>query len=416
MASLPASGRTLSAWAPALRSRNFRLFWFGQLISTAGTALQVVAEGYLIYQITGSTFWLGMVGLLALLPVVPVSFMGGLLIDRVPRRKLLLATQGCLMLQAAVFGLLVLSGRLQLWHIIVLYSIFGALLAIDHPARRAFLVELVEPGDLANAVGLNAVLFNVSSLVGYAVAGLLIAAVGAGVTMMVNSVTYLAPIVALSLIRVADVAAERHQSGQPRQPFFTALMQGIVAVWQQPTILGAISLMAVVGGLAWPVFGMMPAYAEEVLQVGAVGLGILLASGALGSVAGTVAVARLGAHRRGATLTLVSFGLPPLIVAFAFAQSLLWACLVLVLVGALLLILQSLAITLVQLNIDDRVRGRVMSLYSQIHAGADTLSNVAIGSLAVAVGLPTALAMGGMAALAYAGALRWRMPSVRRLD
>jgi predicted MFS family arabinose efflux permease len=321
-----------------------------------------------------------------------------------------------LLLQAAAFGLLALSGRLQLWHIIVLYSLFGAVLAIDHPARRAFLVELVDADDLANAVGLNAVLFNVSSLVGYAAAGLLIAAVGAGVTMLINAATYLAPIVALSLIRVADVAAERHAPGQTRQPFWTALLQGIVTVWQRPTILATISLMAVVGGLAWPVFGMMPAYAEEVLHVGAVGLGLLLAAGALGSVVGTVAVARWGVHRRGATLALVSLGLPLAVVAFAFAPSLGWACLVLVLVGALLLILQSLAITLVQLNIEDRVRGRVVSLYSLLHAGADTLGNVAVGSLAVVAGLPAALALGGLAALAYAAALRWWAPAVRRLD
>jgi len=130
--------------APALRSRNFRLFWIGQIISTIGTSLQVVAEGWLIYELTQSTFWLGMVGLLALIPVLPISLLGGVLIDRVPRRKLLIATQVGLLAQATVFAVLALSGRLELWHIIVLYFIFGALLAIDHPARRAFLVELVD--------------------------------------------------------------------------------------------------------------------------------------------------------------------------------------------------------------------------------------------------------------------------------
>src|SRR5690606_33675604 len=133
----------LAALAPALQSRNFRLFWSGQIISNLGAALQVVAEGYLVYQITESTFWLGMVNFIGLLPVVPIALLGGVLIDRLPRRRLIMATQVGLMLQAAVFGLLVLSGRIELWHIIVLYSLFGSLLAIDHPARRTFLVELV---------------------------------------------------------------------------------------------------------------------------------------------------------------------------------------------------------------------------------------------------------------------------------
>ncbi|MEZ4582578.1 MAG: MFS transporter [Caldilineaceae bacterium] len=192
-------GRTLPAWQaralaalPALRSRNFRLFWTGQIISTIGTSLQVVAEGYLVYELTQSTFWLGMVGLLGLLPVLPISLLGGVLIDRVPRRKLIMATQVGLMLQAAVFGALAVSGALQLWHIIALYFVFGALLAIDHPARRAFLVELVDEDELANAVALNATVFNLSSLIGYALAGLIIAPRWAQ-DHAANALTYVAP-------------------------------------------------------------------------------------------------------------------------------------------------------------------------------------------------------------------------------
>ncbi|HXF63798.1 MAG TPA: MFS transporter, partial [Caldilineaceae bacterium] len=208
LAVVPPAPRGWMRLAPALRSRNFRLFWLGQLISVTGTSVQVVAEGWLIYNLTQSTFWLGMVGLLGLLPVLPISLVGGLLIDRLPRRTLILATQTGLLLQAAVFGLLAATGQLQLWQIIALYFVFGALLAIDHPARRAFLVELVEPDDLASAVALNATVFNFSSLIGYMLAGVMIAAVGAGPTMLFNALTYLAPITALLLIRVPNRPAE----------------------------------------------------------------------------------------------------------------------------------------------------------------------------------------------------------------
>lgn len=402
--------------APALSSRNFRLFWLGQLISIVGTSVQVVAEGWLIYDLTGSTFWLGMVGLLGLLPVLPVSLIGGVLIDRVPRRKLILITQVGLMAQAAVFGALALSGRLQLWHIIALYFVFGALLAIDNPARRAFLVDLVEPEQLASAVALNATVFNFSSLIGYALAGVMIATLGAGTTMIFNAVTYLAPIIALSLIRVRDVGADSRGDRARAGSLKSSIWEGVQTMLRQPSILGAITVMAVAGGMAYPVFGMMPAFAQDVLGVDAIGLGILMAAGALGSVLGTVLVARLGNRLRGRTLLTTGLMLPVLVAAFAATRQLWVSSLVLVALGAVLLMVQSLAITLVQLHIADRVRGRVMSLYSLMHAGSDTAGNVMVGTAAVVLGLPWALAAGGaLAALCVLGVRLW-LPGVRQLD
>ena len=314
-------------------------------------------------------------------------------------------------------ALLVLAGDIQLWQIILLYFVFGALLAIDHPARRAFLVELVDEDELANAVALNATVFNLSSLIGYALAGVLIAAVGVGATMMFNSMTYVAPIVALLLIRVPDVVADRRLGGgSAGTPFRQAIWEGMVALMRQPHILGVMSLMAVVGGLAFPVFGMMPAFAEEVVQAGSIGLGLLLAAGALGSVLGTVAVAKLGVRRRGRTLTVASIALPLAVLVFGFTTSLWLACMLLVVIGLALLVLQSLAITLVQVQTDNAVRGRVMTVYSQLHAGADTMSNVAVGSMAVYTGLPAALALGAAISLVYAVGLRLALPAVSRMN
>jgi MFS family permease len=411
---MSASRSTTSGWAtlaPALRSRNFRLFWIAQIVSTVGTSLQVTAEGYLVYQLTESTFWLGMVNFIGLLPVIPLAFVGGVLIDRFPRRKVIIITQIGLMLQAAVFGLLILSGRIQLWHIIVLYFVFGSLLAIDHPARRAFLVELVPQSELANAVALNATIFNISSLVGYAFAGFVIAAIGPGGAMLVNAATYTAPMLALTAIRIVD---RRYETAV--QPMKQALSAGLRTLWQQPALLGVISVMAVVGGLAWPIFGLMPAYAEEIMGVGAVGLGILLAAGALGSVLGTAVAARFGVRRRGRTLTACGFLLPFLVVGVAFSQSMWMAIPFLVAAGLVLLVLQSLAITLVQVHIPDNVRGRVMTIYSMLHAGADTGGNVIVGSLATVVGLPVALTIGAGLALGYSAIVWLFMPVVRRLE
>lgn len=400
-----------TAVAPALHSRNFRIFWLVQIVSTTGTALQVIAEGYLIYQLTDSTFWLGAVGFMALLPVVPISLLGGILIDRVPRRKLIIATQAGLLLQAGAFSLLALTNTIQLWHVIVLYFVFGALLAIDHPARRAFLVDIVPLEDLANAVALNATLFNIASLVGFALGGVLIATIGVGGTMLVNTATYLFPIVGLSLVRVADVGQDREQ-----QTFGVALTEGFMTLWRQPVLLGVIGLMAVVGGLAYPVIGLMPAYAEEVMCVDAIGLGILLASSAFGSVLGTFGAAKLGGRQRGRNLVLAALALPLLISAVALAPNIVIACLALVAVGFALLLLQSLAITLVQIHTPDRVRGRVMTIYSMLHAGSDSGGNLLIGTLAVPLGLPLALTLGAGAALLFAVGLRVALPGVQHME
>lgn len=430
MAAVTAAASGWGKMSPALRSRNFRLFWLGQLVSVIGTSVQVVAEGWLIYDLTGSTFWLGMVGLLGLLPVLPVSLVGGLIIDRVPRRKLILATQIGLLLQAAIFGFLAYSGQLALWHIIVLYFVFGALLAIDNPARRAFLVELVPSEDLANAVALNATVFNMSSLIGYALAGFLLASMGAGVTMLFNAATYLAPIAMLMMIRVRDVGADvavdvnasvgmpnTHDAAQGgKKGMQGALLEGVYELLRKPELLAMISLMAVVGGLAYPVFGLMAAFAEEVIQVDTIGLGVLMAAGALGSVIGTFAVAQLGHQQRGRSLVVVALLLPLTVVLFTLARTLWLGCLILVLIGIALLIVQSLTITLVQLHIPDRVRGRVMSVYSLLHAGSDTMSNVAVGAVAVWLGLPLALAVGAMLAFCYAVGIALFIPAIRQFD
>lgn len=398
--------------APALKSRNFRLFWLAQIVSTIGTSLQVVAEGWLIYQITESTLWLGLVGFFGLLPVVPISLLGGLLIDRVPRRKLIIITQSGLLLQALLFAWMATHIQMTPWHLVGLYFIFGSIIAIDHPARRAFLVDLVETDDLANAVALNASLFNVSHLVGFGLSGFLLAAIGAGGTMTLNGLSYILPILALSQIRVP----ERAREDDKRPSLQTALSEGVLTLWRKPAILGAIGLMAVVGGLAWPVFGLMPAFAEEVLQVNTVGLGFLLAAGTAGSLVGTAVVAQLSIRNKGRNLLGTALILPVAVFLFAFSKNMGAALATAVLVGIGLIVVQSLAITLVQLNITDQVRGRVMSLYSMVHAGADTMSNVVVGAAAVSLGLPLALAVGGGIALLFGLGMVVAVSELRRLE
>lgn len=394
---------------PALHSPAFRRFWFAQLISTFGTALQVVAESWLIYHVTGSVFWLGMVGFLSLLPVLPVSLFGGLLIDRLPRRKIILVTQSCLLLQATVFGLLATLGVLQLWHLILLYFVFGAILAVDHPARRAFLVELVPNDDLVNAVALNAMLFNFSTFIGYAAAGVLIATVGAGLAMLLNAATYLAPILVLLSLQVGNDAADRVSTQTGAAPVASGMNDGLRLLWQQPALLAVIGIMAVVGGATNPVFALMPAYAPQVLQIDARGLGVLLAAGALGSLLGTLITGQLPPERQQRLLFPTALLLAAQVIVFSYLRTFWGACLLLILIGAVMLLLQSLAITKVQVAIPDRVRGRVMTIYSIIHAGSDSGGSMVVGWMALYTTLPVAIRVA--AALAAIGIILLRYVS-----
>jgi predicted MFS family arabinose efflux permease len=264
-----------------------------------------------------------------------------------------------------------------------------------------------------------------SSLIGYALAGFMLAGLGAGVTMLFNATTYLAPITMLLLIRVRDISADLPAANDEHKPVQGtllagarqgALLEGARELLRKPELLAIISLMAVVGGLAYPVFGLMAAFAEEVMQVDTVGLGVLMAAGALGSVIGTFAVAYTGHQQRGRTLAVVATLLPLAVALFSIVRTLWLSCLILILIGVALLIVQSLTITLVQLHIADRVRGRVMSIYSLLHAGSDTIGNVVVGAAALWWGLPLALAVGAGLALCYAIAITLVIPAMRGLD
>jgi MFS family permease len=374
-----------------------------------GTFLQVVAESWLIYQLTDSTLWLGVLGVVGLLPVVPVAFLGGALADRVPRRRLIMVTQLGLLIQAAIFGVLVATGNISVWSIILLDFVMGALYAVDQPARQAFLPELVAEVDLPNAIALNSAVFQISRVIGQAAAGMLIATIGAGGTMLLNAITFVAPVLALRLIQVGDVRPDTTQSS-----LGAALSEGVVSLYRRPTLLGTISLMVTVGGLPLTISLMMPAFAADVARTGAMGLGFLLAAGAAGAVLSTFLVTRIHQGQRGHAVLASSLLLPLSLIGFALSRSLLVACLILVVVGLLQSVLHAMSTTLVQVGVPDRVRGRVMSLYGMLIIGVPKLAAVLVGGLAESLGLPLTIALSSVLALLYVLGLHLFMPSVRR--
>ncbi len=374
-----------------------------------GTFLQVVAESWLIYQLTGSTLWLGVLGVVGLLPVVPIAFLGGALADRVPRRKLIMVTQIGLLAQAAVFGLLVATDNISVWSIIILDFVMGAFYAIDQPARQAFLPELVAEADLPNAVALNSAVFQLSRVLGQAAAGVLITTIGAGGTMLLNAATFLAPVVALAMIRVKDVRADAVPAS-----LGSALSEGVISLYRQPTLVGTISLMVTVGGLPLAISLMMPAFATEVTQTDAMGLGLLLAAGAVGAVLSTFVVTKIHQGQRGHAVLVSSLLLPLSMIAFSASRSMPVACLILLCVGLIQSVLYAESTTLVQMGVPDRVRGRVMSLYGMLIIGVPKLTGMLIGGLAERTGLPLIIALSSALGLLYVLGLHLLMPSVRK--
>ncbi len=414
MTETPASQSLSTFWtklSPALASRDFRLFWVSQIVSTTGTFFQLLAERWLIYEMTQSAFMLGVIGFIGLIPVIPISFLGGFIIDRVPRRKLLLITQSGLLLQAIVFATLVYSGQIRVWHIIFLDFVLGSLAAIDQPARQSFLTDLVGKKDLADAVALNSILFHFTRTLGFTTSGLIIASIGASGAIILNAFTYLAPIVALLLIQTEGIGSDKGKA-----PLKSALSEGLRVIWKSPPVLGVISLIAIAGGLSWPVYGLMPAFVEEVLQAGPIALGGLLGISGLGALLGIFVMSHQKHRKRGHQIMAAGLATPLLMLGFAASRTVVIAGVFSFVYGLSQLILQTMANTLIQINIPDYVRGRVMSVYTLLNAGMPAFAGIVVGAGANFIGLPMAFTISGAVALAYVVFVYVVIPSVRHLD
>jgi len=372
----------------ALRNPAFRRFWTAQLLSQSGAWMQTTAQSWLVYRLTGSALALGATWFLPLLPVIPLTLLGGALADRVPRRRLVIFTQSGLLLQALILTVLTARGVIQVWHIIALEFVLGALGSLDVPARQTLLLEIVGPADLANAVGLNAAAFNAARVIGPALAGILIAQVGEAGCFGVNAASF--SVVILTLLRL-------------RLPFPAALsrrgsLRGSVAAGadylrRQPTLLRLIGILSLCG-LVFAPYVIVPVFAREVLHVDATGLGLLMAAVGAGAVGGGLVAAGSRAARRlplliGASLV---FGLSQ--IAFALSSTFALSALLLAVGGAAFVMSQALTNTLVQLQTPDELRGRVLGFYTLLTIGAGRFGGLLIGAGASAWGAPLALSVG----------------------
>lgn len=396
----------LPAGLRALGHRDFRLFWCGQLVSLIGTWMQSVGQAWLVLELTNSPFRLGVIGALQFGPILLFSFLSGAISDRVRKRRLLLGTQTALMLQAFTLAVLVGSGHVQFWHVAVLAALYGLATTLDMPSRQSYIAHLVPRGDLMNAIALNSAVFNGARVVGPAVAGLLVARYGTAAAFLMNGLSFLAVLAALTAIRTEGAPSPRRGVGLRAE-----IAEGVRYAAGTPRVALVMGLLVVVSLFVVNMNVLVPLIARDVLHEGAHGFGLLMAALGVGAVAGALAVAAL------------SVGRPPLgmVVGPALAAAALLLLLstarhfgptaaVLVALGFAQIVFMTSCNTTVQIAVPDELRGRVMGLYALVFAGMTPIGALIMGTVAEHWGVSRACAVGGGAGLLLILALTvaWR--------
>lgn len=396
----------------ALRHRNFRLYWVGGLVSLIGTWMQIVAQGWLVYKLTGSSALLGLVTFVGSMPTFIISVPAGVWVDLYPKRTILLVTQTLSMVLAFALAGLVMTNTVAVWHILVLSALQGVVNAIDAPARHTIVPELTTRDEMMNAIALNTIAFNGARVIGPAVAGILVGITGEGLAFFINGVSFMAVIIALIMIHLPA-----RTTATARPPLWQTAAEGLNYIRVHPTILALISMMAVTSLFGLSYNTLMPVLAGEVLGVGATGYGLMMSAIGVGAVLGGFSLATLGNFRaKGALLTTGSLLFPFTLFIIAGSQWIPLVVVALLVAGWASVSHAVLTNALLQSSVPDELRGRVMSIYQLVFFGFFPLGSLWAGYLAEHVGAPAAIAIGAVISLAYAIFIFIRAPRVRALE
>jgi MFS family permease len=392
----------------ALRHRNYQLFFGGQLISLIGTWMDQIAESWLVYRLTGSALLLGTVAFAGQIPVFLLAPVGGALADRYDRRKILIATQSTMMALTFVLAFLTLSHRVQVWHVMTLAALMGVVNAIDLPARQAFVADMVSRADLVNAIALNSSMFNGARVVGPALAGIVVAAIGEGWCFFANGVSFLAVIAGLAMMKM-----ERPRKAIEGSPLEN-IIEGFRFVAQSTPVRALMLLLGLVSFTAMPYAVLMPLFADKILHGGAQALGLLMGCSGIGALAGAVTLAmRKTVHGLGTWVAASCAAFGVVLMLFSFSRALWLSCVLLVPVGFCMMIQMASSNTLIQSMVPDRLRGRVMSVYAMTFMGMAPLGALLAGSLAHTLGAPLTVGIGGLVSILGAAVFGLKLPALR---
>jgi MFS family permease len=393
----------------ALRHRNYRLFFSGQLVSLVGTWMQQVAEAWLVYRLTGSAALLGVAGFASQIPVFLLATIGGTVADRANRHRILVITQTTSMVLPLILATLVFTGHVHVWHVFALAATLGVVNAFDVPARQAFVVEMVGKEDLVNAIALNSSIVNGARTIGPAVAGVLLAAVGEGWCFLINGLSYVAVITGLLLMKLPARDKQIHPP-----PALADTVEGFSFVRRSPPVRDLLLLVGLVSfaGMSYSV--LMPIFADSILHGGPKGLGLLMASAGFGSLCGALSIASRSSTRglgRVVALSALTFGVG--LMVFALSRAFWLSAALLFVVGMSMITQAASTNTLIQSMVPDALRGRVMAVYAMMFMGMSPIGALLQGALAERIGAPHTLVIGGFICVVGAIVFNIRLPALR---
>jgi MFS family permease len=379
------------------------------MISLVGTWMQNVAQAWLIYRKTGSMVMLGGISFCGQIPIFLLSPVGGIVADQYPRQRVVIATQTASMLLALALAALTLTDTVQIWHIFVLSALLGAVNAFDVPARQSFIVEMVERTDLMNAIALNSSMFNVTRVIGPAIAGILVAWIGEGWCFFVNGVSYIAVIVGLLLMHLAP-----HQPVPRTGSPVAHVIEGFRFVIANRPIHALLMLLGIASVTGMPFTVLMPVFADRILHGGPKALGWLTGCSGVGALAAALLLAgRQTLKGLGGWVATASTTFGAGLVIFGFSRAYWFSGAILVLVGFSIMLQMGASNTLIQSMVPDHLRGRVMSVYSMMVLGMAPFGGLLAGLVADRLGAPITVAIGGVVCL-FAAAIFWtQLPEIR---
>lgn len=380
------------------------------LISLIGTWIQTVAQSWLVFQLTHSTFLLGLVGFLGSLPVFLLSLFGGVVADRINKRSILIFTQCAFMVLAFSLGLLTQRKLITPPQIMFIAVLNGIVMAFDAPTRQAFVVELVGRENLLNAIALNSVAFNSSRVIGPAVCGILVASIGMSGCFYINAITFLAVIIALLLIRFNNISRKKVNS------LLDDLLEGLSFIRKNRVILVLITMVAITSlfGISYVVF--MPVFAHEILKVGIKGLGLLMSAAGAGALFAGLMLARTGDFKyKGSLLILSTIIFSLSLVLFSLSKIYLLSLIALIIVGGASVTAISLINTLLQVLVPDELRGRLLSVFMFTFAGIMPLGSLIAGTLAHFIGVSLTIFIGAVTCTVFFITINILYPEIRNI-
>ena len=395
-----------------LKYRNYRLFFSGQSISLIGTWIQMIAMGWLVYRLTNSAFMLGLVGFVGRLPTLFISPFAGVIADRWNKYKLLLLTQVLSMLQALAITILLFTDIVQIWHIIILSIALGLINSFDTPVRQSFVIEMIEKKeDLGNAIALNSAMVNGARLFGPTIAGILVGALGEGWCFLINTLSFIAIITTLLMMKIPEKKIEKKPDGH-----LAELKEGFKYAYNFIPIRYILFILSLVSLMGMPYQVLMPVFAKDIYHGGPNTLGFLMAAAGTGALIGALYLAsRKSVVGLGKNIAIATAIFGSGLVIFSLSKTFTLSIIVLVITGFGMMVQMASSNTVLQTIVDDDKRGRIMSFYTMAFMGTVPFGNLLSGSLSGLIGVTNTVLAGGVCCILGAAFFAFKLPAIRKI-